>query len=402
MLFLFAFAPLALFAIVHIYHLAMSYITARNSAFLSFSFQSLSRMCDEWLTVDENRTASRLGENFVLSSPPSNQVVTCYPPGISRIFGDHKNWPQPAAQSQLFAFYGQNVSSTIGTEWQRHRKITASAFTEKKKCINKCISSLLLGLAQNTALTTIPPGHRQSLTQCLGLILKHVILTLVLHGVKAPNFLLPSVLRQLKVSLARIKIYMEETVLRHMQLSNEDKPEPRTTSLLPIFVPSYLAESNSSTMKPALSFLTAHPDIQDWVIEEVATSYSSNPNREHANLYPKLVRCLALMCETLELPITTSSSETTITLNPGTLVNSHFYGAHFPPLPERGVFLPWIFGSRVCPGKKFSQVEFVAIITHLLPEFHIKVQRFYGESVHLAKASLMGVLDEKYFNIVRI
>lgn len=34
--------------------------------------------------------------------------------------------------------------------------------------------------------------------------------------------------------------------------------------------------------------------------------------------------------------------------------------------PPSGAFAPWSEGPRICPGKKFSQVEFVAILAQLL------------------------------------
>jgi hypothetical protein len=84
-----------------------------------------------WPTVDGNRTSIRLGENFVLCSPSSNQIVTCYPPAVDLVFRHHKNWLTPKSQSQLLAIYGQNVSSTNGSDWQRHRKVITAAFNEQ-------------------------------------------------------------------------------------------------------------------------------------------------------------------------------------------------------------------------------------------------------------------------------
>ena len=83
-----------------------------------------------WPTIDGNRSVLRFGENFVLCSPAGIQIATAYGPGLEHVLKNHKTWPQPGAQSQLFTFYGQNVTSTNGAEWQRHRKITATAFNE--------------------------------------------------------------------------------------------------------------------------------------------------------------------------------------------------------------------------------------------------------------------------------
>ena len=61
--------------------------------------------------------------------------------------------------------------------------------------------------------------------------------------------------------------------------------------------------------------------------------------------------------------------------------------------------MPWIFGPRVCPGKKFSQVEFVAIVAHIMSEYRVEMLRADGESEEGARSRLMGVLEGKYFNI---
>ncbi|KAF2252133.1 putative cytochrome P450 [Trematosphaeria pertusa] len=459
-----------------------------------------------WPTEDEYRTVSRLGETFVLCSPTRNTIATCYPPALQKVFGEHKNWPQPESQSQMFAFYGQNVSSTNGAEWQRHRKITARAFSEatcreawqetvrrvksvdfereSERTLGRVRTTFDLlamqvlanvGFGQDIELTSVPPGHRESLMGSLGFILEHVMLTLVFNSLKAPDIMLPGILKRLKVSVAEFRLYMKEAVLRHMQASKTKTDQPGRTSLLEAMVkaneaekqqlqkttsrPSYLTESElygnifvfnlagyettASTLTFALPYLAAHPETQDWVIEEVDRYYvQRSTDDEYENTYPKLVRCLAVMHETLrlaspapllvrspneptELPVSTSDGPTTVTVDPGTLVGGNFYGAHlssrwgpdaetFDPkrfvsissageervaVPEGPMYCPWIFGTRVCPGKKFSQVEFVALIAQIMSEWKIDVLRLEGEDEQVARGRLMGVLKEKYFNI---
>lgn len=458
-----------------------------------------------WPTEDRARTSNRLGENFVLCSPASNIVATCYPPAIQTIFGDHKNWPQPPSQAGLFAFYGQNVSSTNGVEWQRHRKITSSAFNENsfrevwnettiraknlnfegesERSLGRIRSTFdvlamqvlaNVGFGQEMPLTTVPPGHRQSLMESLGFILQHILLTAVFNSLKAPDYLLPDTLRKLKISVAELRLYMEESVLRHMQASKEQSENSQKTSLLGAMVkanesekqqlhkstgrPSYLTESElygnlfvfnlagyettASSLTFALSYLAAYPETQDWVFEELEEYYNHRSDDASYDLvYSKLVRCLAIMYETLrlaspapmlvrspttpmELPITTASGTRSVVIKPGTTVGGHFYGGHlssrwgkdtevFNPqrfvstsqsgeealvVPEGPMYSPWIFGTRVCPGKKFSQVEFVALVAQILSEWKIEVV-IDGQSDLIAKENLLKVLDDKYFNV---
>ncbi|KAF2873870.1 putative cytochrome P450 [Massariosphaeria phaeospora] len=527
------FAPLAVFAAFRSYHLILNYLAARKFGVpiivLPVSFEDLWWMplrplfawveklpfgLGDWYVYttmgwgheDGHKTTGRLGETFVLCSPSVNQVVTSYGPALDKVFKNNKNWPHAESQSQLFAFYGQNLSSTNGEEWKRHRKITASAFNEKTmhavwkdSILNTMAIDFIgesartlgrirstfdvlamqvlasVGFGQEMPLTTIPPGHQESLMDSLGFILQHVMLTLLFNSLKAPDILLPGMLRRLKVSVAEFRLYMKEAVLRHMQSAHTKTEKSRPTSLLEAMVkanemekqqsetavgkPSYLTESElygnlfvfnlagyettAGTMTFALPFLAAHPDIQDWVIEEIDRYYSPKAavENEYVEIYPKLVRCLSTMYETLrlsspaplllrdpltpqELPISTSTGPRTITVNPGTSVSAHYWGAHLSPrwtdpktfnpkrfvaisssgeetleIPEGPVYGPWISGPRVCPGKKFSQVEFVAVVAQILSRYCIEVQKVAGESEEAARTKLFGVLDKKYFNI---
>jgi cytochrome P450 len=456
-----------------------------------------------WPTVDGIKTVDRLGENFVLVSPANNVLVSCYPPGIETAFTDSRNWIMPKAQSQLFAFYGQNVSSTEGADWHRHRKIVTSAFYEKsfnyvwteaiKRTkelgfsrnptrslggIRTTFDVLAMhvlaaaGFGQDAQLTTIPSGHRETLMECLGFILKHIVLTIVFNGLKAPDIFLPKSLRRLKVSVAEFRMYMEESILSQMQKPSS-KLQGRSTTLLEAMVdanerekpevqktagnPSYLTETElygnlfvfnlagyettASSMTFAIPYLAAHPEIQDWIIDEVDTYYKNFPDKNYEDIYPKLVRTRALMYETLrlaspapllvrspivpaEVPVYTDKGPRTVTVNPGTAVGCHFYGAHlssrwgadahvFNParfvshsekgedlvVPPGPLYIPWALGPRVCPAKKFSQVEFVAVMAQLLAKYRVEMLMEDGESPGEARDKLLGVLDEKYFNV---
>lgn len=529
--------PFVLFAAVRTYNLIKNYIDARKYGLpiilLPVSFEDVWWMIIRplfawverlplglgdwyvytemgWPTVDGDRTTKRLGENFVLCSPYSNHIITCYPAGAETIYRNHSKWHFPPAQSQIFAFYGQNVSSTTGADWQRHRKITTAAFNEhfmqevwsestkkaallnlaeeRDRKLDRIRSTFdvlamnvlaVVGFGQERLLNTATPGHKQSLMECLGFILQHILLTAIFNSLKVPDFLLPGVLQRLKRSVAEFKLYMEELVLHQMkQSSSASKTEGSPPTLLEAMVnaneaekqqlqktagrPSYLTESElygnlfvfnlagyettASTMTFALSFLATNTEVQSWIAEEIDRYYTSQngEKRGYAYAYPKLVRCKALMYETLrlaspapllvrapsspqELPIIQPNGEERIvTVNPGTLVGGHFYGGHLSPrwgpdahvfnpkrfiskstvtgeeelvTPPDTLFIPWLTGPRVCPGKKFSQVEFVAIVAQIFSEYRVQVLPENNESEADARARFEGVVGQKYFNV---
>ena len=58
--------------------------------------------------------------------------------------------------------------------------------------------------------------------------------------------------------------------------------------------------------------------------------------------------------------------------------------------PPPGTYIPWSDGARVCPGKKFSQVEFVAVMVALFGSYRVEPVPRRGESMAMA---LVRTLD---------
>jgi cytochrome P450 len=478
-----------------------------------------------WPTEDGSRSVHLHGENFILCSPVDNTIVTCEPDVVKKIWTETRDiWRIPPAQSQLFTFFGQNVSSTHGEDWKRHRKITTQAFSERTmagvwsearrqtKALEHTIeaeSERHMGRVRTTfdvvamkVLTVIvwgqesdpdgvPAGHKMSLMDSMGFMLKHILLTVVFNSLRAPNFLLPRILQKLRLSVKEVRLYMEELVNAHMQ-SSPSKPSTRKrpASLLSAIVSanelekrgnegkprSYLTDSElygnifvfnlggyettAATITFALPFLALNPDIQSWITEEIDAhiTHSRSPNStdsnsdsdsdsdgftEYSEVYPRLLRTRALMYETLRhvspaplfiktpltpvsITLTTPSGPRSITVNPGTLVGMNQYGAHLSPrwglntvsfdprrfiivnkegeekfqIPEAVVHAAWMIGPRMCPAKKFSQVEFAGIMTELLSYWRVELLRNRGESEGEARERVRNVLaEEKYFNV---
>jgi hypothetical protein len=65
--------------------------------------------------------------------------------------------------------------------------------------------------------------------------------------------------------------------------------------------------------------------------------------------------------------------------------------------PQNTIFVAWSYGPRVCPGKKFSQVEFVAVIACLLQGVRVEPLTQGNESEVEAAARLKRVVEDSYF-----
>ena len=63
-------------------------------------------------------------------------------------------------------------------------------------------------------------------------------------------------------------------------------------------------------------------------------------------------------------------------------------------IPRQSTFFPWSDGPQNCPGEKFAQVEFVAVIACLLRDHHISIVRAPGESFTSARNRALAATED--------
>lgn len=56
--------------------------------------------------------------------------------------------------------------------------------------------------------------------------------------------------------------------------------------------------------------------------------------------------------------------------------------------------MAWSGGARVCPGRKFSQVEFVGVLVGLFRDYRIRPVRLDGEDDAAARERLRVLIKE--------
>ncbi|KAJ5710783.1 cytochrome P450 [Penicillium malachiteum] len=202
-------------------------------------------------------------------------------------------------------------------------------------------------------------------------------------------------------------------------------------------------DTTANTLSFVMLLLAAYPEVQDWVAEELEWIPEDLKGR-YSELSPKLNRCRALMLETLRIfppvpclpkftygspqPLKLQDKTIVIPQNSGVLINlvntqsSSTYWAdpftwkparwvtnapttesdpallrdperiHTPKIgstdptderlvtPARCTYFPWADGGHSCPGNKFSQVEFVAVMAKLLRHYRVRAVPNPGES----------------------
>jgi len=82
-------------------------------------------------------------------------------------------------------------------------------------------------------------------------------------------------------------------------------------------------------------------------------------------------------------PLSDSSSTTVDILNAEALIE-----------PTKGTYFPWSEGARICPGKKFAQVEFVAVISQLFRSNRIQAVPTGGEDQSRTSARVLTAVND--------
>ncbi|KAF4548622.1 Cytochrome P450-like protein 42 [Elsinoe fawcettii] len=343
-------------------------------------------------------------------------------------------------------------------------------------------------------------GCDMSYGEALVILLYDIVSTILFSAIKAPGWLLPEKLRKLKIARQVYGMHLERKIADEREAFRKEEKQGKSrlgdTLVASLIRANEMAkkedggkfvltqeelygnlfiynsagfETTASQLTYAIPLLAVYPDVQGWVREEVDLVLKEGG--DYTDMYPKLVRTLSLMYETIrltgpvqQLPRTNGPHAVdlriagrSVTIPPDALVSLNFAAIHRAESiwgkdahewkPRRwmktsavdstakqaraqesaihtasrngqtevmdgsgpdGAFLGWMHGPRVCPGKKFSQVEFVAVIFSLLSQYTIEVgEKMYDglpgtEGEHWdqeARTKLLGVINDSGFHL---
>lgn len=205
-------------------------------------------------------------------------------------------------------------------------------------------------------------------------------------------------------------------------------------------------DTTANTLAFATLILAAHPEVQDWISEEVKLVTADTPAEEdwdYKTIFPRLKRCHAVFLETLRLypPVmaipkwvagktqTLEIGNRIITMPPTTGVTVFVMAVQTHPdywpdpltwspsrwilnpanssppsasqlaseelyVPDRNTFLAWSDGPQSCPGRKFSEVEATAVIACLFRSHRLSVKREVGESEEAARKRALDCVND--------
>ncbi|KND88646.1 Cytochrome P450 4V2 [Tolypocladium ophioglossoides CBS 100239] len=195
------------------------------------------------------------------------------------------------------------------------------------------------------------------------------------------------------------------------------------------------------TLNFALTMLAVHPDVQEWLGEEITAVSGPTPVEQwDYDLFPRLKRCQAGFLETLRVfaPITgipKMASDKAPSLRvgdrlqaipPGTEVFPLLVGVQTDPRywkdpyewrpsrwivrgpagqeqlfePRKGIYFPWAGGPQNCAGKMFSQVEGVAVLAGLLRGHRLRVEAEAGETPGQARSRTRACADDVNYDLL--
>ncbi|KAJ5675692.1 cytochrome P450 monooxygenase [Penicillium macrosclerotiorum] len=196
-------------------------------------------------------------------------------------------------------------------------------------------------------------------------------------------------------------------------------------------------ETTANTLLYILYLLAIFPEWQHWATEELDHIFMGLPPHEIPTLqeaFPRINRLKAIMYETLRLygPVTTNFRKTSQTahlphkkelvipeniqvnmLLPALHTNPNYWGQHSLSWnPDRWIrkcsnntkeeldsnkindLLAWAEGPRICPGKKFSQVEIIAVLVTLLRSASVHISPGPGENIQESRIKALHVVQQ--------
>ncbi|KAJ8128844.1 hypothetical protein O1611_g4789 [Lasiodiplodia mahajangana] len=205
-------------------------------------------------------------------------------------------------------------------------------------------------------------------------------------------------------------------------------------------------DTTANTFTFAIYYLAAHPEVQNWLSEEIRAVFGDREPHtwDYRADFPRLKRCLSILFETMRLytpvPVIkwTANESRSVTvggksyvLPPHSMIAPSYGSVQTDPrfwgsdslawkpsrwiksgkpgdeelsLPVRGAFIGWSEGTRDCPGRKFSQVEFTAAMAMLFLKSRVNPVIQNGESMEKARSRIMDLIakDSGHVLLVQI
>ncbi|PYH85407.1 putative cytochrome P450 [Aspergillus uvarum CBS 121591] len=313
-----------------------------------------------WQFGDRAQSHLRMGDAWALATSSEVFVYVCDAEAITQIINRRAVFTRPVELYKTLDVFGPNVATTLGADWQRHRKIVAAPFNEGINSLvwdeaasqaqallasagsapagglGTNIRTLALNVLAATGFKRPQSSHgsqedrsqeARSYGESLNLVMENSFSIMLIPPwiLKLP--VLPSWCRRVGEAVEIFKQHM--LTMFNVEKSLLEKGEPGTGTLMssliresevtrhsnrkPLTIHEILGniyvinfaghDTTANTMTYLMFLLAAYPDIQEWIAEEIRTAIprSDQDSVGYKAAYPRLKRCLAVLLETVRL-----------------------------------------------------------------------------------------------------
>jgi len=283
-----------------------------------------------------------------------------------------------------------------------------------------------------------PVGHKMTFKDALYTVSVGITTKLAL-----PSFVmrLSSSLRKIDLAFDELRAYLKEMIHERLESGKMERHDLFTNLLEANFDEEALTndelignififllagyETTAHTLCFAFALLALYPEIQEQLFEHIhgVVAVGTQPTYDHM---PQLGFAIAVVYETLRMfppvaaiPKQSEEDTTLLTSNikgdklvipvpKGTHLVISTPGLHYNPRYwkdphefnpsrflgewDRDAFLPFSAGPRACLGKRFAEMEIVAVFCMIIPRYKIEVRdepQFVGESFEVRKERVL-------------
>lgn len=314
-----------------------------------------------WFYPNRFQHHTRLGPAFVIATPGEVQLVLAEPAAVNEILARRKDFIKDFDAVRPFLdVFGPNVVTAGNETWARHRRLTTPPFKEAqskfvwREALAQSTSMIRIWLKNGQAgvedspsdimtltlhvlisvglgktyefdggTSVLEKGHTMSYREALQLILENLGIVFVLKFMSLPTMVLPASIGRVKASVRELKDYMKEMMAEQRSASRASDTVTTKDNLMSVllkasdsvdengrnvlsdqeifgnlFIYNFVGhDTTANTLLYCLYLLSVHPDIQEWIREELDSVFSGTDVKywEYEKHFPKLKRCLALM-----------------------------------------------------------------------------------------------------------
>ncbi|KAH8588441.1 hypothetical protein B0O99DRAFT_655953 [Bisporella sp. PMI_857] len=299
-----------------------------------------------------------------------------------------------------------SISTESWTDWPRHRKVIASPFHESimgfvwneslgqardmPKVWTEAVKPGSISLAKDTRTLSLNVLAATACRKSYKFRLPIDSETSALAALEASSYrdALQTVLDNLiLIMLVPARLYMDDVHREETLLFGEGKGG--NGSLMAAFVRALGASKREATVEnpqraskclaSSMIPLATHPEVQDWVLEELQSCPYNFPSKYMLHVTYLTVlggRKIVTPPRTGIIPYLFSYPRSDFASR---------LKSEYVVIPVQSTFFPWLDGPQNCPGRKFSQVEFLATLAVLLRSHRVSAVLTVGETAQEAK-----------------